>query len=314
VSGSLFHGLIAAALAGGLCAGAALEASADPRPGRLEIVSTNTIERTTPFLDDEDINALLDRNFELETGFHSNTWLRWVQPVGNGAVWRYENQVRFRKFFDRDDLDGIQLRPRIQYWKRFSPAWQIRLIGDFTWFHRDGDTRYTRPGLEAQARYRIDKSWQTVFRTRVHWYDYNEDRLRGFDQTQYRFGVEQYWYPHEDRSYIRGRVFYDIADADSDRQSFDEWRLGLKGLWAVSDKTDLYAEAEYRWREYDGAFSTALPVRGDEERPFFEVGFEHHLMEGLSAVGSIGYTENDSNIPVREYDGLIFSLGVRFRF
>jgi hypothetical protein len=93
--------------------------------------------------------------FDLETGFDSNTWARWVQPLEGRQVVRFEQQVRVRTYFDRDELNSVLLTPRVQYWNTSADnRFQFRLSGAWSHLSRDGDTQWTRPEAEAQLRYR----------------------------------------------------------------------------------------------------------------------------------------------------------------
>lgn len=49
--------------------------------GRFELRSDNMIARSDPFAPGDETIIGLGAPFELETGFDSNTWLRWVQPL-----------------------------------------------------------------------------------------------------------------------------------------------------------------------------------------------------------------------------------------
>ena len=297
-----------------LAAGAAAQA----QQGRFELTSDNMIARDDPFSPDEPLLAGPGGlPFGLETGFDSNTWARWVQPLSGRQVLRVEQQVRARTYFDRDGLDSLLLTPRIQYWNTTRDnTIQFRLSAAYSHLTRDGSTQWTRPEAEAQLRWRPrgDTTLETVGRLRLNAYDFRGAALQGLSSTRVRAGVEQFVRAPDNAWEVRLSAFRETADADSEAFSFDETRLGAGVTWRAGTRTTLGLAADYRDRDYKDVFSTALPVTRSDQRLLTEARVEHQLGERTTAFAAAGYLDNQSNIASRDYGGAVWRLGVRFRF
>lgn len=285
--------------------------------GRFELRSENQISRSDPFAADEVIDEFGLAGFDLETGFDSNNWFRRVQPVGNGGVWRFEQQVRARTYFDQDNLDSILLTPRVQYWKRFAGnRVQFRVYGAYSYMARDGDSRWTRPEAEAQLRWRHDgeRRSETVARLRVTHYDFEESFVAGLDQTRVRAGLEQYFRPAPEINELRLSVFYEEGEADNDANSFHEVRVRAQYGHAIREDLTVNFEADYRDRDYDAPFSGTFPVARADERFLAEARVEKKISERVTAFAGAGYLDNSSNIATRDYGGATFRVGLRAQF
>lgn len=297
-----------------LAAGAAAEA----QEGRFELTSDNMIARDDPFSPDEPLLAGPGGlPFGLETGFDSNTWARWVQPLSGRQVLRVEQQVRARTYFDRDGLDSLLLTPRIQYWNTTRDnTIQFRLSAAYSHLTRDGSTQWTRPEAEAQLRWRPrgDATLETVGRLRLNAYDFRGAALQGLSSTRVRAGIEQYLRAPDNAWEVRLAAFREAADADQEAFSFDETRLSAGLTWRAGARTMLGLNADYRDRDYKDAFSLALPVTRADQRLLAEAQAEHRLNDRASLFAAAGYLDNRSNIASRDYGGAVWRAGVRFRF
>jgi hypothetical protein len=303
-----------AGLAAGTAAVIMSGAGAEAQSGRFELRSDNMITRFDPLAPDEEGRDALGAPFDLETGFDSNTWLRRVQPAAGRQVWRFEQQVRGRVHFDRSELDSLLLTPRIQYWNTTADnRLQFRIYGALSHLRRDGSARWTRPESEAQLRFRPsgDRRLETVARVRVNHYSFTGGAPAGLDSTRVRFGVEQFFRPHEERLEVRLSAFYETANADEKRFSFDEVRFSAEAAWRVDEKTTFAVLADYRDRNYDGVFSAAFPVRRSDERFLAQARVERAISRRITAFASGGYLDNKSNIPLRDYGGGVFQAGFR---
>ncbi|TGY90409.1 DUF2860 domain-containing protein [Marinicauda algicola] len=292
-------------------------APAVAQEGRFELRSENQISRDDPFAADEVIDEFGLAGFDLETGFDTNTWVRRVQPVGGGAVWRFEGQVRARTYFDQDDIDSLLFTPRVQYWKRFAgDRFQFRIYGAYSHLSRDGDSRWTRPESEAQLRWRHDgeRRSETVARLRVTHYDFEESFVAGLDQTRVRVGLEHFLRPDPEINQLRLSVFYEEGEADDDANSFTEVRVGAGYDHAIREGLTVSFQADYRDREYEAPFSSAFPFQRADERFLAEARVEKKVSEHVTAFAGAGYLENSSNIATRDYGGATFRVGLRAEF
>jgi hypothetical protein len=285
--------------------------------GRFELRSETMIARSDPFAPDEESILGVGTPFDLETGFDSNNWARWVQPLQGRQVVRFEQQVRVRTYFDRDELNSILLTPRLQYWNTSADnRLQFRLSGAWSHLSRDGDAQWSRPEAEAQLRYRHKgaRQLETVARVRVNAYDFADAGLQGLDSTRVRYGLEQFFRNADESLALRLSAFFETAEADDDRFSFDEVRTRAELAWQPDDKTLVVAGLDYRDREYEADFIPLLPQPRADERFTADVRVEREVSERITAFVAAGYLDNASNVALRDYGGETFKVGFRASF
>jgi hypothetical protein len=272
------------------------------------------IARSDPFSPDDELLSPLGAPFDLETGFDSNTWVSWIQPLEGRKVVRVQGQVRARTYFDRDELNSLLFTPRVQYWDTFAQnRVQIRLLGQVSVLNRDGSQQWTRPEAEAQLRYRpnADRSMETVARVRFTQYDFDRAGLDGLDSDRVRVGLEQFFRFEGERAELRLSAFHETADAKSDSFSFDEVRVATELTFRPDAKTSLSLLADYRDRDYDADFSAVFPEPRADQRFIAEARVERQVSQRVTAFVSGGYLDNASNISIRDYEGATFQLGFR---
>lgn len=303
-------GVSAAALA---AAGGAAQA----QDGRFELRSENMIARADPYAPDEELLTPFGAPFDLETGFDSNSWARWVQPLDGRKVLRFEQQVRVQTYFDRDELNSLLLTPRVQYWDTTGDnQFQFRIHAAYSHLTRDGDTQWTRPQTEIQLRWRAggERTAETVARVRLNAYDFEDAALQGLDSTRVRYGLEQFFRTGDRSLQLRLSAFFETADADQDRFSFEEVRTRAEVAWRPDDKTVVVAGLDYRDRDYEAAFGGAFPEPRADQRFTGDVRVEREVSERITAFAAAGYLDNESNISLRDYGGETFQVGFRVEF
>ncbi|WP_297734611.1 hypothetical protein [uncultured Maricaulis sp.] len=288
-----------------------LPAAATAQQSRIEFSSDNAVERSDPFIDQDVLEP--QGAFDLETGFDSNNWLRIVKPVGEGRVWRFEQQARLRRYEDRDDLNSILFTPRVQYWAPVGEHWQMRAIAEASVLNRDSDRHYTRFQAEGQMRYRPAANRETVLRLRANQYDFGDQVVAGLDQRQWRVGIEQYGYGENRRSgwYLAG--FFTSSSADADRFSFSETALRARTWQPLGENTRGELRLEASQRSYDGPFSAVQMFDREDTRWRATGRVEHGLTDQVTLYGEAGYVDNESNIDLRSYSGAVFQIGIRIR-
>lgn len=292
------------------------EGAAQAQEGRFELRSDNMVARDDPFAPDEELLTPLGAPFDLETGVDSNTWARWVQPLEGRKVLRFEQQVRVRAYFDRDELNSLLLTPRVQYWDTTADnRFQFRIYAAYSHLNRDGDTQWTRPESEIQVRWRAggERRAETVARLRVNAYDFEDAALQGLDSTRVRFGLEQFFRNDSRSLQLRLSAFHETADADQDRFSFDEVRTRAEVTWRPDDQTAVIAGLDYRDRDYEAAFGGAFPEARADQRFTGDLRVEREISKRLTAFAAAGYLDNESNISLRDYGGETFKVGFRLQ-
>jgi hypothetical protein len=113
---------------------------------------------------------------------------------------------------------------------------------------------------------------------------------------------------------LRLSAFYETADADQDRFSFDEVRTRAEVAWRPDDKTIVIAGLDYRDRDYDAAFGGAFPEPRADQRFTGDIRVEREISERITAFAAAGYLDNESNISLRDYGGETFQVGFRVEF
>lgn len=296
--------VLAVPVLGGAIGGAALA-----QDGRFEYRSDNGVERSDPFIDQDTIEP--EGAAALVTGFDTNNWLRWVQPVGEGRVWRFEQQVRLRAYDDRDDLNSVLLSPRVQYWQPLGDNWQARASAAISLLNRDGERHYTRVQTEGQLRYRPEQTADTVLSARYTNYDYGDQVVAGLDQSQWRIGLARYAYS-ADRTQ-GGFIAADTtwSDADADRFSFNQLRFQAAAWRALDANLTARFDLEFLDRDYDDRFSMSQPFARSDKRWSATARLERSMSEHVSVYGEAGYVDNNSNIASRAYSGGVFRIGFR---
>ena len=110
------------------------------------------------------------------------------------------------------------------------------------------------------------------------------------------------------------RRFFETAEADDDRFSFDEVRAGAEIAWRPNDKTLVVAGLDYRDREYEADFTPLIATPRADERFIAELRVEREVSERLTAFAAAGHLDNSSNVALRDYGGETFKIGVRIDF
>ena len=285
--------------------------------GRFEFRSETMIARSDPFAPDDELVTGLGAPFDLETGLDSNNWARWVQPLAGRQVLRFEQQVRVRTYFDRDDLNSLLLTPRAQYWNTTQDnRFQFRLSAAWSHLSRDGDAQWSRPEAEAQLRYRHQgrRQLETVARVRVNAYDFQEAGLQGLDSTRVRYGLEQFFRSQDGALQLRLSAFFEDAEADDDRYSFEEVRVGAQVAWRPNDKTLVVAGLDVRDRDYAAPFAPLIASPRADQRFTADLRVERAFSERITGFAAAGHLNNDSNVALRDYGGETFKIGVRIDF
>ena len=298
--------------ASGLAVAATLGGGAYAQETRTQFRTDTAFARGETFVEDA---ADPDIGLTLENAFDSNNWASLIMPKGNGRVWRLEQQFRVREYEDRDDLDSQLLTTRLQYWTPKGENDQLRFWFDAGFNYRDGDHRYSRVRGHAQWRHRPDAQNETIVSLQTDLYDFTDKATDGLDQTRWRAGIEQRRYKDETFPVnLAVGAFVTTADADADRFAFDG--VEVRGrIWDQFNET-WAGEVNFAFaqRDYDGDFSTAEPLPREDDRWEARARLDYLVTPHQAIYAEVGYLQNDSNISVRDYDGMTFRVGFRARF
>ncbi|MEN8722372.1 MAG: hypothetical protein ABF335_05735 [Alphaproteobacteria bacterium] len=285
--------------------------AAEKHTGRLELTSTNIVERDLTLSEADQVNPV--QKLDFDEYFETDNWLRY--KVRLSGVDGYHAALQFvdREYFDRSDLSGFTIMPQLEYWKQVSDRLRVRVRGDFAHRVRDGDHYFDRMRGEVRLRYQIAPLSRVFVTGTVSHTDYNESVLRGFDQMQYRLAAERRWYAEDHRSYFSIGAFSEWTDADLARASFTHYGPEARLIKWLDEITRLRVRARYRLKKFDDNFSAADPVKRNDRRPSLSLDLRRNLDWGGALVGGVGWLDNRSNITIRDADGITAFAGIEFK-
>ena len=138
--------------------------------------------------------------------------------------------------------------------------------------------------------------------------NYNDLRLVGFDQRTYRIELGQQWRPIERNARISVALIADKSDADDTRFDFKSIgaRLLLEKKVAASSKIQL--RYHWRMRDYDGSFGKEYLFARRDRKHQASIGYNRDLNSSLQIKSSLGWEGNQSNIRIRDYQGVAFRI------
>jgi len=120
---------------------------------------------------------------------------------------------------------------------------------------------------------------------------------------------------------LEAGVGYGVLDADDDRFSFRSADAFVGATWQAWNRGQLYTRLGYRKFNYDGPeviVPAPFNVPRNEDEWRYTLGFRHQFSETFlkdwTLRGEWIYTNNDSNIPVFEFDRNLISIGLERRF
>lgn len=219
---------------------------------------------------------------------------------GDGELDDYTLSVfgEYRRNLPQLDRTQFRLRVGVEHNNRFSEA------------------RFNRFTAQAAFNVRHENRRTTTYTLRYRYRNQNEgNSFDGFDQNEYFAGIRHAWS-------FRGRAleqvavtpYFDIRDADGENFSYTELGLRLQARYRLADDLTLTARARGYIRENDDIFSASFPVERSDRRTAVDLELRKTLRNDAEIFGSIGWDNNNSNIPVRDFSGLTYSIGFEFNF
>jgi hypothetical protein len=234
-------------------------------------------------------------------------------------LWQSQANAYYRAYFDEHDYNLGVLTVRT------GPAWVvpghwragIGLQGDQIFLGDESLAFYTtlNPNLTFEAGRDTEITLDSYISNRHYW-DENEDGRDGWYKSASVLATR--YFSNRSLGLQIGGGWMDF-DADEDRYSYSGPDLVGGVLWEAWQNGLVYARANYRGYDFDGLeplFEANGSREDDEWR--YSVGFQHDFAEGLlakwSLIGSWFHTDNDSNIPLYEYDRDVVNLGLSRQF
>ncbi len=191
-------------------------------------------------------------------------------------------------------------------------ATRLRLGAEFQYVLGDDGRVFDRPRAEAQIIHRHSREHTTTGRLRYGFRNQSEDRFTGFDQSEWLAELRHNWRPDGGPTSINMSLLGMKHDADDGRFSYTGYGFRLVGSTPLADKLTGVARFSVVQRDYEDDFSTLYPVRRSDTHIRATAGLDYQVWNQVSIFSEAGYVSNASNVPVRDYDGFVGRIGLRF--
>ncbi|MEP1422943.1 MAG: hypothetical protein ABJK59_14345 [Erythrobacter sp.] len=188
---------------------------------------------------------------------------------------------------------------------------RLRLGGTADHVIGDEGRVFTRGRADSQLIYRHGDGHTSVGRFRYGYRDQSEERFTGFDQTELLGELRHTYRPQGSNTSLSIAAFVLDIDADDDRFSFRGLGVRVLAQTPLSDDFTGFARASYLNRDYEDDFSQAFPLARDDNVWRISSGLERRVSSSLIMFGELGYIDHSSNIPTRDFGGVIGRVGIR---
>ncbi len=234
-------------------------------------------------------------------------------------LWQSQANAYYRAYFDENDYNlGILTA-------RTGPAWVVPgkwraglgLQGDQIFLGDDSLAFYTtlNPNFTFEFGGNTEVSLDGSL-SRRHYWDDDESGRDGWYKSADVF--ISHYFTNRKMALQFGGGWSDF-DADEERFSYRGPNVVGGFLWEAWRNGVVYARVNYRGYDYNGLEPQfeSLGSRDDDEWRY-TVGFQHDFRSGALAgwalLGSWVHTDNQSNIPIYDYDRDVANLGLARRF
>ena len=254
-------------------------------------LNPNNIETESPFV-------------ELGAGFD------WFAPRSTQFGWRFSARASHRDNSDAPFVNATIVSGLGGFnWQR--GAYFGRLHADGYWGARDGESNENYAGLDLLLGGRFGDHWDLTANIRAGAQRYDQSiEVLDVDRVLYTLGITRRF---ESGGWL---TFQAIGGEDSEKQSGSPYGNSKTGgrisfSAPLSSSTLLYASIGSLTSDYDGLFFGT--TREDEQvTSIVQLEFRDVLTDGLSIMPRVRYVDNESDIPLYEYDRT--ELGIFFRW
>ncbi|WP_114520761.1 hypothetical protein [Altererythrobacter sp. ZODW24] len=178
-------------------------------------------------------------------------------------------------------------------------------------FGEDGRV-FGRLRADSQLIHRHGASNTSVARLRYGRRNQSEERFTGFDQDEWLLELRHTWRPGGGPGSISASLLGLKHDAEEDRFSYDGYGFRVVGRMPLDDEWAVSGRLSVVQRDYKAPFSALFPEDRSDTHIRAVVGAERNIGSNLILFGEGGYVSNPSNIPVRDYNGVVATAGVRW--
>jgi len=191
-------------------------------------------------------------------------------------------------------------------------ATKLRLGAEYQYVLGEDGRVFDRPRAEAQLIHRHSKEHTTTGRLRYGFRNQSEDRFTGFDQSEWLAELRHNWRPDGGPTSFNISLLGLKHNAEDNRFSYTGYGFRLVGSTALADKLTGLARLSVVQRDYEDNFSSLYPVNRSDTHIRATAGLDYQAWDQISIFTEAGYVSNTSNIPVRDFDGFVGRLGLRF--
>lgn len=254
------------------------------------------------------ISHVYNPGVRFDAGEHSGTFL-----------WQTDLSAYYRGYFDETDFNLGVLTLRTgpawvvpQHWR----AW-IGLQADQIWFGGDSLALFSslNPGITWEVGDATEITLEGALTDRHYW-DNDETGRDGLEK-QVNLAVTRYF--NDRKLALQAGIGY--SDFDADQDNFGYTAPEFYGGFIVEAWTTgiVYGRVGYTPYDFGGTEDPLFPgVSRDDDEMRYALGFEHRFRSGMlekwALQGSWTYTDNQSNVPIYEYDRHTVNLGMARSF
>jgi len=256
------------------------------------------------------INAGISHTYNPDRRFE------WGEHPGS-FIWQSEANAYYRAYFSESDFNLGVLTLRT------GPAWvvpgrwraYIGLQGD--WIFLDNDDLALFGSLNPGIAWQVGNSWEVGIDGVITERTYADSADSGREGRYEAASVTVGRYFRQRRALVQAGVSYADFDADNNIYSYSAPEVFVGFNSEAWTNGAVFARVGYRWYDFE-EIETGFSTTRDDDELRATLGLQHDYREGWldkwSLVASWTYTDNQSEVPIYEYDRHQVSLGLSRRF
>ncbi|MCF2904962.1 hypothetical protein L0666_08175 [Octadecabacter sp. CECT 8868] len=192
--------------------------------------------------------------------------------------------------------------------------WQYQVRGESDILMSNEELVFQRQRLGFHLKYRLSPEHSTAGFVRFGYRDQNDDRLLGYDQTEFLGSLTHTWRPEDSDLTFAGTVYTETRRADYAQYSYDEVGLRFMARTPLSETNEMTARLSIYQREFQDGYSATNPTHRDDTRIKLSVEVEHTFSDQLSGSAYAGWDGNGSTISGLSYDGPIAGVAITYQW
>jgi len=260
-------------------------------------------------------DALAFAATSLENRINATTRLLWSKRLDNGNTLAFAQTFEALAYPKYENLNRLTSHTEAAYRFRLGARsrWSVQLKTKYSTARALEQNIYQRLRVGATFRFHANKVHTLRFRARLGYRDQNDLRFRGFDQREALFEVGHDRRLARPGARMSTTIYAENRRADAAKFSYDEYGLRFRVKYPIHRDLAVHGGVGLYQRSYHGPFSTAIPEFRKETRVKAAVEVAKIYSDRITGFARIGWDANQSNISLRDYQGLTFGIGVTIR-